>query len=137
MAHLALSAATLRIAGDDLDPEEVTALLGAQPSDAQRKGQQLPSKSAVRIAKTGLWRLSAADTQPENVDAQVQEILGQLTQDLEVWRVLSERFEVDLFCGWFMNESNEGVTISKGTLRALADRGVELALDIYGPASDA
>lgn len=138
MAHLARSVAVLRIIGDELVPEEVSSLLGALPTRAARKGEAIPTKAAgERIARTGGWRLEATAAEPENIDAQVSEILGLLTPDLEVWRTLRERYRLDLFCGWFMNESNEGVSISPPTLLALGERGIELGLDIYAPSTDA
>jgi hypothetical protein len=137
MAHLARSVAALRIIGDDLVPEEVSSLLGAPPTRAERKGEAIPTKTGERIAKTGGWRLEAMATEPENLDAQVSELLSLLTSDLEVWHTLRERYRLDLFCGWFMNESNEGVSISPSTLLALGQRGIELGLDIYAPSPDA
>lgn len=136
MAHLARSVATLRIAGDDLVPEEVSAILGAEPTHAQRKGQELVSKSGTRIAKFGHWRLEAKDREPEDIDGQVTELLSGLSSDLGAWRALGERFDIDLFCGWFMNESNEGVSVSPSTLGLLSARGIELSLDIYAPTTD-
>ena len=139
MPQLQRSVATLRVSGDDLAPDEISTLLGSQPSHAQRKDQEFLSKSpsGVRVAKFGLWRLEAADTEPEDLNAQVSELLGRLTQNLEVWRELSRRFEVDLFCGWFMGGGNEGVAISPQTLLSLGERNVELSLDIFGPDTDA
>lgn len=137
MAHLARSVASLRIAGDDLIPEEISLLLGAQPTHAQRKGQELPSKAGMRIATFGHWRLQAKETAPENLDAQVAEILRQLTSSPDVWQNLTSRYRVDLFCGWFMEGGNEGVIISPSTLQALGERGIELGLDIYAPTFNA
>ena len=137
MAHLQRALATLRISGDELLPDEISALLGAKPSQAQAKGQELTfSSGRTRVAKFGLWRLFSSDTEPENLDAQVSELLGQLTGDLAVWRSISERYKLDLFCGWFMGSSNDGVEISPATLLALGERGIVLALDIYGPDTD-
>lgn len=86
-----------------------------------------------RIAKFGMWRLSAANCKPENLDGQIKEILGKLTDDLEVWLKIGERFEVDFFCGLFMGGENESLSISPQTLAAIGLRGIELGLDIYGP----
>ncbi len=83
--------------------------------------------------KTGSWRLKATDCEPENLDKQVAELLGKLTQDLSIWAFLSTQFAIDLFCGLFMEESNEGVEVSAETLMALGQRGIMLGLDIYGP----
>jgi hypothetical protein len=122
------------LAGDDLVPEEVSRMLGAYPTHGQRKGEVVVLKSgATRTATFGQWRLEATDAQPESVNEQISQLLGQLTQDLEVWAALARRFRIDLFCGWFMNESNEGVCINAASLRALGQRGIELDVDLYAP----
>lgn len=79
MAHVQRSVVTLRIGGDDLVPEEITKLLGAQPTATQTKGDKIVGRKTgrVRIAKMGMWRLHAKDREPEGMDAQTQEILSQ------------------------------------------------------------
>jgi len=84
----------------------------------------------VRIARTGSWRFSAARREPEDLEAQIFEILDQLTGDLAVWQSLA-RSRPDLFCGLFMGSSNDGVSLSPRVLLALGERGIELGLDIY------
>ncbi len=80
---------------------------------------------------SGLRRLKAIETAPECLDHQVSDLLGQLTQDLSVWSDIASRFRVDLFCGWFMSSSNEGVEISPETMLALGRRHIQLSIDIY------
>lgn len=135
MAQLHKSVATLRICGDDLNPAEITDLLALPPTNAQRKGDEFvaPRTGRVRIAKSGMWSLEAADCEPENLDGQVQELLSKTSQDLSVWQKLSARYRIDLFCGLFMAEWNEGLSLSPRTLAALAKRGIEIGFDIYGP----
>ena len=135
MGSIQKAMATIRVGGDDLSPEEITALLGANPTTAQYKGQEFPSKfaSRVRKARSGMWSLEAIASEPEDFNGQVVELLDRLTGDLNIWRSISERFEIDIFCGWFMETSNDGVIISPETLRALSDRGITLMLDIYAP----
>ena len=126
------SVATLRLFGDDLVPDEITALLGASPTESYRKGQELVGSKTgiVRIAKTGSWRLSAARREPEDLEAQILEILGQLTQDLTIWESLT-RYQPNLFCGLFMGSSNDGLPLSAKALLSLGQRGIALGLDIY------
>jgi hypothetical protein len=132
MATLASSKATLRVMGDSLVPDEVTRALGANPSTSQSKGEELHGKDGrVRIARFGMWRLHATETSPADFDAQVREILAKLTSDLSVWSDLSTRFDIDLFCGWFMEQENEGLGVSPETLQRLGERGIHLSLDIY------
>jgi hypothetical protein len=134
MAHLHRAAASLRIAGKELVPDEITALLGSNPTHAQTKGQEILARSGrTRTPLFGQWRLNANVTEPENLDSQVAELLGKLTTDLTIWRDLAARFDIDLFCGWFMSGGNEGVTIEPKTQLALGERGITLSLDIYGP----
>lgn len=138
MAQLHKSAVTLRIAGDDLVPDEISRLLGASPTHGQTKGQEIvgPKTGRVRIAKCGMWRLCASDREPEDMDGQIQEILSQTTDSLAVWRSITERYDVDLFCGLFMSGDNEGLTISSESLAALGARGIEIGLDIYAGDAD-
>ena len=132
------SIATLRFFGDDLVPDEISALLGASPTASQQKGQeQIGSNTGiVRIAKTGSWRFGATRREPEDLESQIFEILDQLTQDLSVWAAIGSRYEPDLFCGIFMGGSNDGLPLSARALLALGQRGISLDLDIYDAGSD-
>ena len=105
-----------------------------QPSDkAQKKGDEIIGRNTgtVRVAKFGMWRLAAPDAEPGDLDSQVSHILGKLTDDLSVWRQLAARFDIDLFCGLFMEKEIEGLCISPESLARLGERGIELGLDIY------
>ena len=134
MAHLARSKASLRIFGDDLNPDEVSHLLGCVPTEAWTKGQVKVFESGRDVVrKSGAWFLKATAAEPENLDRQVEELMAQMSSDLDIWSTITQKYEVDLFCGWFMEESNEGVSMSAHTLYLLGERGIELSLDIYGP----
>ncbi|MDJ0922839.1 MAG: DUF4279 domain-containing protein [Henriciella sp.] len=134
MPALKETVASLRILGDDLDPDEVTALLGKSPDVGARRGEalKLPSGSE-RAARTGRWSVKVARKTPGDLEAQIATLLSGTTNDLDVWRELTAKYSVDLFCGLFMDEGNEGLAISPGTLKLLGERGIALALDIYGP----
>jgi hypothetical protein len=133
MAQVHHSVAALRISGDDLNPTEITRLLGCEPTYAQAKGEKLVGKKTgrVRIASTGMWSLQATDREPEDLDSQITELVSKLTDDLAVWGSVAEKYHLDLFCGLFMNGSNEGLCISPQSLAALGLRHIELGLDIY------
>lgn len=135
MAHLYRSGATLRIVAENLDPDEISALLGCAPTRSERKGDVLASKTTgrSRMLKLGAWCLEASDREPENLDGQIGEILDKLTPSMDVWQSIAERYRVDLFCGFFMRETNEGVEISPASLAALGQRKIVLGLDIYSP----
>lgn len=89
----------------------------------------------MRIAKTGSWRVIPLRREPEDLEAQIFEILDQLAGDLAIWASLA-RFRPDLFCGLFMASSNDGVSLLPRTLLALGQHGIELGLEIYDAGED-
>lgn len=132
MGKLNKTVATLRFFGDELDPDELTRLLGSVPTTGVRKGGVwLTTNGTEKIAKSGSWRLESTDQSPGDLDTQVAELLGNLTSDVTVWTDLSERYRADIFCGLFMEDSNEGISLKPSTLTAVGERGLILDLDIY------
>ncbi len=132
MARIAKTVATLRFFGDDLDPDEITRLLGCQPTTAERKGGLWTTKRGVeKISPRGSWRLEADDCVPGNLDVQIEYLFSKLISDLNVWNDLAKRLQADVFCGLFLDEANEGLALEPKTLAALGERNLVLGLDIY------
>lgn len=128
--------ATLRIWGDELIPDEISRVLGGRPTIAHSKGEELRVASnpdQVRVARFGSWHLEATASVPEDVNGQVAELLSKLTTDLSVWASIADKFKVDVFCGLFMVESNEGFSLSTEAMSELASRGIEIGFVIYDP----
>jgi len=137
MPAISRSVATLRVFGDSLVPEEITAKLGAEPTSCHRKGETERMRSGRDLVhKTGMWRLEATSKEPEDLDSQIAELLFRLSADLEVWRTLSANYTLDLFCGLFMDQSNEGLSLSPLSMSALGERRIEIAFDVYAPARE-
>lgn len=88
-----------------------------------------------RIARSGLWIIRVEPRRPGDLDAQVQELLSGLTDDLAIWADLSARYRVDLIVGFFLEEENEGIELGPETITALAARGVRIAFDVYASRS--
>ena len=133
MAILHKSVASLGFYGDDLDPAEITDLLGGEPSVGIRKGATwLTSLGAEKVARTGSWRLKADRQEPANLDFQINGLLNGLTNDLAPWRSLSQRYRGRLFCGLFLASGNEGLTLQSETLVRVGERGLLIDFDIYG-----
>jgi hypothetical protein len=132
MGQLQKSAATLGFYGDDLDPEEISALLGVAPTVGVAKGGNwVTSLGAEKVAHTGSWRISADPCEPEDLNGQIQALLAPLTPDLGVWLALTRRFRGVIFCGLWMNTFNDGLQLSADVLGSLAERGLLLDLDLY------
>jgi hypothetical protein len=122
---------SLRLFGDDLDPDQISVSLGCEPTAARRKGDIIPDKRYHRVAPTGSWLLQDPVSSLA-IQEQVGRLLDRVTGDLAVWRDLKRRFRVDLFCGLFLEDWNRGFSLSPDLMRRLADRGLEVGFDIYG-----
>jgi hypothetical protein len=126
------STLSLRLFGGDLDPEEVSVLLGCAPTVGQRKGARYFAKSGrAHVAKHGSWRLEAPESEGADLDGQLRWIFSRLTKDLKVWKLLSLRYRMDVFSGLFLKEMNRGISLSSESLKEMADRNVSLGFDIY------
>jgi len=119
----------LRFFGDDLDPGAITETLGASPDSACRKGDITHGKRGDRVEPRGKWVLRI-EQRGAPLEALINQLLDRLSDDPGVWRDLAE-YSPDLFCGLYLERWNRGCCFSATTLKRLAERGLELGLDIY------
>jgi Domain of unknown function (DUF4279) len=121
---------TLRFFGDDLVPDELTQLLGVEPSIAYRKGDIFRGKEYDRIYGIGSWRLKSERAEID-LEEKIDRLLDKLPSDLEIWHGLTRKFQVDLFCGLWMKRWNRCIDFKATTLQRMAKRGLSIGLDIY------
>jgi hypothetical protein len=124
---------SLRIVGHEVDPAEISSLLGCEPTEAARTGDVLTRPDGgTRSVSKGFWQLSSGRQATDLAD-QIKALLAKLTSDVTVWKSLTERFDVDLFCGLFLETTNRGVELPVCVLSALSERHLRIGLDIYAP----
>ena len=122
----------LRIFGKDLVPEEITALLNCSPTKSAKAGDVDPRhKSVTRIVKVGFWLLDSDEGDNSLLERKVQMLLDRLTNDLIIWKEITEKYKVDFFCDLFLHDYNEGFGLSPDLMRKLAERNLEIGFDIY------
>ena len=126
---------TLRIFGDDLDPDEITRLMASDPTNAERKGLPVPlPDGGTRIPRRGRWSLTLDSKDcDENDDLEdgVRNLLARLPSEAALWKSLGERYKVDVFCAIFLGRTNQGFGISAEISKMLADRCLDIGFDIY------
>jgi hypothetical protein len=133
MGDLHKSAASIGFYGDDLDPAEISASLGAEPTVGVRKGGEWQTLSGTKkISPRGAWRMVAERREPGDLDGQINDLLDGLSNDLSAWRSFSQRYRGRVFCGLFLASGNEGLTLRPETLTRLGERGLLIDFDIYG-----
>lgn len=137
MAIINRCRAALRIFGDDLVPEELSRLFDHFFTKGWIKGYQYSTSSgAVVVKKTGAWILEAEPSETGDFDGQISQLLSHTNVSLDVWASFAKKFDMDIFCGWFMHEWNEGIVVSPQTLLMLGERNIALSVDIYAPLDD-
>jgi hypothetical protein len=128
------SCITLRIRGDELDPEEITRFLGCRPDLAHRKGDPIlrPDGTVARVARTGAWHLEFAPEQTDEWDCgeAMLLLLQRLPADVGVWRWLTERFAVDLYVSLTMRSCSKGFSLTPEAMSYLGVRGIEAGFDV-------
>jgi Domain of unknown function (DUF4279) len=131
------TSATLRILGDDLDPDEITQILGFPPTVARRKGDIRIGKRTKNEykARTGQWHLESPRGKGY-LDNHIRWILDALCPEQDPWDSIKARYDLDLFCGLFLDDWNRGTGISADHMYELGRRGIALSLDIYSHTPD-
>jgi hypothetical protein len=118
----------LAVYGEDLDPADVTRVLGCEPTSAHRRGDRMKRGT---LRRTGAWLLSVRGTvSPEEVTVA---LLDRLPADEEMWRDLARRYDLQLRYGLFLDRWNRGVTLSPTLVFRIARLHAVVGFDIYGP----
>ena len=53
-----------------------------------------------------------------------------------MWAKLREEFDIDIFCGFWTRETDEGMTVLTEAMKILSDRSISLGFCVYAPLSD-
>jgi hypothetical protein len=116
----------LRVYGDELAPDRISALLGCEPSSAALQGEPFPKK--------GRWifEIDSKDCgENDDVDDGIRLLLARLPPAPDVWASLTKTYSVDVFCGIFIVSPNRGFGISAEVSGMLWDRGLDIGFDLY------
>lgn len=132
--HIDETRVTLGIHGDDLDPDEVSALLKCSPSHAHRRGDPRPGK--VGPWRSGAWLLSVEGKAPIEPEALLKMLLDRLPADSSTWDAIRRRFALRLGCGLFLDAWNRGFELSPAILERIAAIGASLGFDIYAEGAE-
>lgn len=136
MGTIARARVSLRVFGESLEPDEVSALLGREPTRSHRAGDAT-AKNSSSVEPTGAWILDSWVSEKAEVEEHVESLLSSLSNDSDEWENLTSRFSASLLCSIFLDQYNEGFELSPRVGQALADRGLVIAFDIYSGDAEA
>ena len=134
MGELIRSTTSIRIFGKNLNPDELTHLLGSQPTKAQKRGEVITnSNGETRVAKKGCWLISYDGDDEVELEIKIESLLNKLTDDFQIWERITREYKVDIFCGLFLESFNEGYELSARLLKKMGERNLKIGFDIYLP----
>jgi Domain of unknown function (DUF4279) len=124
--------ATLCVYHHDLDPEAVTALLGLQPSRAQRRGD-LRKPNSTHPVPIGGWFLTTEDElDSRDVRYHIDALLDKLRdKGGELQRLAQDGCTIRINCYWESAHGHGGPMLWPETMRLLGELGIELGFDVY------
>jgi hypothetical protein len=117
--------------GDELNPNELSTVLGRPATSSCVKGDIVHKNDRTRVEHTGRWLLSIPPKPGEPLQPQIESLLASLTPDLAVWKLLAERFKVRFVVSAWIRSWNRGLEIDPHLLREICDRQLSLGIDIY------
>lgn len=123
------------IAGDELDPAEITTLLGLEPTDSWNKGDINPRTGLER--KFGRWSLFSRLARTEGFAAHISDVLMQMEQNVAGFIRVINAFEGQMQLVGYFHSTYPGLALTSQTIQGLAKYNLAVDLDFYYLYSDA
>lgn len=128
---------SLTITSDDLQPGEITALLGIQPTSHHLRGDAFGKRG--HIYKFGQWNYSTCRLDfrsGKSCEKEFDDFVRSLPDDAAVWERIASQHEAQVFIVLWMRTWNREFDISTFALGELARRRLRLHIDTYLESED-
>ena len=118
--------ATFLIRGHDLDPDEVTQLLGVMPTDVARRGDRTKSG---RELPCGSWHFESGDPGEDAVKHIEAALKPFANRTDELHKLKSRGFDITVWVSHFMADDG-GYELSADLMRLCSKLGTSLSISI-------
>lgn len=122
--------ATLSFQGEELEPDEITARLGLQPTRAHRKGDAI-SRWRNDPHSQGLWSFELRTQAPEGPEEALSRLLAMLPADAGLWASLTGRYRARVDLSLVVKAWSRGFEMPAPLIAALAARGLSVWCEVY------
>jgi hypothetical protein len=123
--------ASLIIIGKELDPVEITELLGIKPSKSFKRGDQ---RTDTEKWPHGYWELCSSESiKSSDLELHLQWIVDQLTPDNEYLLALRKEkgLKAKISCFSILGKGQTVINLPLPLLKQLADTNLSIELDLY------
>lgn len=127
------TSAVLRIFSAEIDPREISRLLGVEPSFIQIKGERkYPNKDEL-INKENGWFLDSEDEiESKDLRRHLDWLLNKIGNcHCQLREIASKGAEITIFCPWRSASGQGGPTMDPQQMKVLGDLNIELLLEFW------
>jgi hypothetical protein len=126
--------ASFRIAGDALRPDQMTAILGIQPTRSGVKGER-HSCGHGSVSRTSFWLLKCPLNDSLPLTEHLKWLLDVFEPKYKSINSAAEGATLMFLCGFAPGSGQGGFTLDAKTLQRIAALGVPLSINLYPPES--
>lgn len=126
--------ATLRVYPGELGPDEVTRILGIEPTSLQKRKEVRNSLSNTQdLVKLNGWFLSSKDQiESPDVRRHIDWIIDQSKNSKDAFQQLRDAgVRMDVSCYWLSAFGHGGPSLSPFQIHKLAELGLDCWFDVY------
>ena len=121
---------SFELKGRELDPEEITALLGIIPTKTWRVDDLVHPKAGVRRKSNG-WSLKSNLDKSVDLDEQIKSIFEQLQPSWQCLVEICQRYDAMINCAVYGYKYIPSIYFDKHIVRKTAELNAEIDVDIY------
>jgi hypothetical protein len=125
--------ATFILRGKGFNPDEVTSLIGINPSWSFKRGDW---RTKTEKWRHNFWSLSSkGEVQSDDLSIHIQWLINQLESKIDKLLEIKKQngVEGEISCFWILPTNHENLSISENVIGQIASLGIKLSVDIYGP----
>lgn len=124
--------ATLRICGKDLDFQNITNILGIEPTHAHKVGdyRKWKGKKVGKPLDEDMWSYTAQIPENNKLDEHIQHLWTIFKPHKESLLHLKEIYSVDIFCGYRSNCDHAGFEVLSESLEIFSELKIPFAVSV-------
>jgi hypothetical protein len=121
--------ATLRVFGDIENLDEISRMLGIQPTHSHRRGERRSARAEPY--KHDMWSYKAPVPENHPLSEHLTALYAAVTPKAEYLKGLRKRgLSVDIFCGYRSNSDTAGFEVDHKALRIFAELEVPFGVSV-------
>lgn len=133
MAEMTDLLVSFGVYGDAPGPDEITQMLGLEPSRSAAKGHTQQTRTGTIITtKKSVWLLDSRLAASARLEDHLRDLLGRLLPHAaEIRDLRRQGLEVEFRCAVFTVAPEEGTTVNAETVRGLGELEAALSIVVY------